>query len=62
MGTQLTSETKLSNQEHHFHLWPPKRTMTFGSRFQAYSKRDIERLHAERAHLRQLFKDLKVSQ
>lgn len=27
---------------------------------QAYSKRDIERLHAERAHLRQLFKDLKA--
>ncbi|CAJ1376684.1 unnamed protein product [Effrenium voratum] len=27
---------------------------------QAYSKRDIERLHAERTHLRQLFKDLKA--
>ena len=27
---------------------------------EAYSRRDIERLHAERSHLRQLFKDLKV--
>lgn len=27
---------------------------------QAYSKRDIERLHCERNHLRQLFKDLKA--
>eukprot|EP00439_Symbiodinium_sp_Y106_P066506 s965_g10.t2 len=27
---------------------------------QAYSRRDIERLHAERSHLRQLFKDLKA--
>lgn len=27
---------------------------------QAYSKRDIERLHAERNHLRQLFRDLKA--
>ena len=27
---------------------------------EAYSRRDIERLHAERSHLRQLFKDLKA--
>ena len=28
---------------------------------EAYSRRDIERLHAERSHLRQLFKDLKAT-
>ncbi|CAK9027357.1 unnamed protein product [Durusdinium trenchii] len=57
----VVKEAEALEQQHEIEALQAKRAaLAEQVESQAYSKRDIDRLHAERAHLRQLFKDLKA--